>query len=126
MTLLAADRCPTCRVTYRAFRCGYTIQKGAVATPNRVKAECWAMHLEACDAFDVDAVSFDVVAFDARPDATHALSLTCLTRLPSVPVAGDEWGGEDPEADAFERDWAWREAEARAVLGVDYGRAVAA
>lgn len=114
--MTAPRRCPACGVTYRNFRCGFAFgraAKGSVAAPNGAKAEAWAVHVDTCDAWDMEAVSFEPAAFDA--------SRTSYTPVPS---AADPFGADDldPVEVCLTVAWEAREALARRILGADYER----
>ena len=132
MTPEPTDRCPACGVTYRAFRCGFAFgrtAKGSVAAPNGAKAGAWAAHLDACDAWSLDLVTFDPSSFGAprmpvgasegsglRTVGFGRETLLAVAYADVDPV--DDWGGDsDTEA-----EWSARMMEARRVLGGDFDR----
>ena len=129
--------CPVCGMVYADFRGWYP---GGFKGPlSGHKRGAWEQHVENCQDYTADALSFEVVAAPTvARDASGVRDLgTCIldagTRqavayAPEWCVA-DDWGAEATEADAatlaFEADWTARETLARELLGSDYERAVA-
>ncbi len=90
--------CPTCGVSYDLFRAsiGYrtayhqiaygrehTSRKAVLGHLGHVKRDEWEQHVDTCDAWDAEAVSFDFGALEGAPveRPTTALDLGALARM---------------------------------------------